>query len=189
MLKTIIHSILFIYQFNTGNDINGVVEDQIDKPERSIPSGSVSIRKAYIHYILGVILYFTYGYYDNFFWQTFSWISSGFVINFGGLGKYGLWKKLLLCPGNYVIFDVNYCFANGITNLFNHSLKEWVFINVLTLGVIIIWPIQDLRDVKADAIFDRKTFPVVYGVKNSRKMMIIALFVNILFIYSYDYYF
>ncbi len=46
----------FIYRFNVANDINGVIEDKINKPEIAIPSSIVSMREAWIHYVLSVTL-------------------------------------------------------------------------------------------------------------------------------------
>jgi 4-hydroxybenzoate polyprenyltransferase len=105
-----IHKVLdllctFIYQFTVANDINGVIEDKINKPEIAIPSGLVSMRKAWIHYVLSVILYLIYGYSENFLLESFIWSMTSFIAHFSLIVKNGFLKKVLMFPGIYVLFN------------------------------------------------------------------------------------
>ncbi len=69
----------------------------------------------------------------------------------------------------YVFINVYYCYANGISSVNEVSFKVCGFAVVMALNVTLLWPLQDLRDVRRDTIAGRTTFPVVYGLENRSK--------------------
>ena len=50
-------SILFIYSFNLSNQITGVLEDQMNKPDRPIPSGKVTLEGAKLRRVVAISAY------------------------------------------------------------------------------------------------------------------------------------
>ncbi len=77
--KFLLYCTLALYQFNVGNQIDGVEEDRINKPDK--PAGIVSIEKAWKHFWFVVILYLIFGFYGQYFAYTLGWILMSYLLN------------------------------------------------------------------------------------------------------------
>ncbi len=130
----LIYIIIFIYQFNVGNQISGVVEDAVDKPERPIVSGLISMRKAKVHLFSSIIIFLVFGYQCGFIFETISWIIISYLLNYTELGKHGFWKNVLFFPYSYFILSISCCFANNISNVqfIKEHFNVWLYVLINT---------------------------------------------------------
>ena len=180
-LKVIYAAISLLFLVGGFNTLNGVFDraiDRVNKPNRPIASGKMSVRMGvlysmalYIIAIFGAILV-------NFYFISIVLISilltalysipfvnlrSRFVINtFTGLIFYGF-----LCPlSGWAIYPY-----------LRMPIEMIIFIFILGAGIAIT---KDFEDIKGDKMFGIKTIPVVFG-ESSRK--IVSFLLILAFIY------
>ena len=170
------------FEISAGNVINDYYDyniDLINKPERPIPSGRISLKNgrnyAYILFILGTICGFLISYMTN-NWIPFTIVLIADVL----LYLYAYKFKATPLLGNFLVaLMTGLCFIFGGYTLNNPDI---IFISyfigffalVMTLAREIT---KDIEDIEGDKAEGARTFPILYGKKASA---IIAIFLTIL---------
>ena len=159
-----------------GNVINDYFDykiDAINKPERPIPSGRISLKSAYTYasllFIIAVILGTLLSYLINNFTPALIVALSSLLMYY-----YGHTLKKVALIGNIAIsFLTGLCFIfagviiaadTGLFEIVTISAYLGFFAFVMTMAREIV---KDMEDIEGDKVEEAKTFPINYGLKKS----------------------
>ncbi|KAJ6482509.1 UbiA prenyltransferase family-domain-containing protein [Mycena sanguinolenta] len=173
IIKSIAHSItyfaLYVYAFNIANQITGVDEDRINKPDRPLPSGLVTLQGAYIRWYATTLLLLVIGVAGEAFPWTILWVFITVYLCFGGGDKHWITKNLVcMSAGSVCLLQVAWRLVAPIT------IRETRWATTLSCVGGIVVNLQDLRDFEGDRISGRQTLPVVLG-DNFRWVMAVII--------------
>ncbi|KAJ7842721.1 UbiA prenyltransferase family-domain-containing protein [Mycena olivaceomarginata] len=164
--RTLIYLILLIYTFTSSNQISSVAEDRINKPDRPIPSGRISLQGAYIRWYASTVAFLILGAAEGVMPWTVLWFLLTIAQNFTGFRKHWFTRNsVFISLGTLCIMQPMWIqFAP------NNS-PEWRW--VLTLSVLrgILFQVQDFRDIVGDRAAGRNTLPLALGERSSRRVM------------------
>lgn len=155
--KCTLLSFLLLYTFTISNQINGIEEDRINKPDRPIVSGRVSLQGAYARYgifTLGcLLLAFAMGVEVG----AITFMVLGALHNFTNISSFRPAKDFattgILASGLYTAWVLG-----------GGDLRRGInWIACLSINLLFTISIQDLRDVIGDAASGRSTTPWILG--------------------------
>ncbi|MFB6305720.1 MAG: geranylgeranylglycerol-phosphate geranylgeranyltransferase, partial [Flavobacteriales bacterium] len=207
----VLSTILIAASGNIINDYFDLKADRINKPEKVIVGKYLPRRIAMavhiflniIGVLIGIFLSFKYD-----FW----WILLIHVISITILWFYSIWFKRILLIGNFAIafvtalvpvlvgiFDLNVLICD-YPNVFqwsslinkNDDLFILLFLGYALFAFLatLIREIQkDMADVKGDRSAGSNTFPVIYGKKKSKGLVVSMIFVKIFLVFLISLYF
>lgn len=166
---------LIVFLFTgAGNVINDYVDHKIDainKPERPIPSGRISLKTAAIYsiilFIISIIMAFIIGPIPGII------VILSAILMF--LYAYYLKKSLLI--GNLSIaFLTGLCFvfAGVVLDAVTISIILGIYAFLMTMAREIV---KDMEDIEGDSAENAKTFPIIFGM---RAASILAAFFMVL---------
>uniref|UniRef100_A0A093UXV2 Digeranylgeranylglyceryl phosphate synthase n=1 Tax=Talaromyces marneffei PM1 TaxID=1077442 RepID=A0A093UXV2_TALMA len=144
------------------NQIDGVNEDKVNKPDRPIASGATTLRAAKIRWTILTLLYLGYSFYLGVEKPTLLWIATTIAHNFLGFANFGPTKDG--CMGAGCIAQLTAGWAIGGSS----PEMGWDWIKYITLYMLWPIPLQDLRDVPGDKAVGRLTTPILMGDTISR---------------------
>ncbi|KAJ7201896.1 UbiA prenyltransferase family-domain-containing protein [Mycena pura] len=158
LVRSVLYCLPFLYSFNIANQINGVAEDQINKPDRPLPSGRVSLRGAYIRWHAMTVAYLAAGAAWGVFPWTALWVCITICLNFGNGDKHWATKNVLFMTAGPL------CLFQGAWGLVAPpSAPETRWIVLLSCAFGILASLQDLRDIDWDRVAGRRTLPIILG--------------------------
>ncbi|KAJ6526402.1 hypothetical protein B0H19DRAFT_1275758 [Mycena capillaripes] len=142
--RTLIYLILLIYTFTSSNQISGVAEDRINKPDRPIPSGRISLRGAYGRWYASTGAFLILGAGEGVMPWTVLWVLLTIAQNFTGFGKHWFTRNaVFISLGTLCIMQ----------------------------PIGILFQVQDFRDIVGDRATGRNTLPLALGERSSRRVM------------------
>ncbi len=156
------------------NDYFDVEIDKINRPERPIPSGKISIKSALTYYLLLNLLALILISFTNSIAFLIAFLS--IIIIF--LYSHSLKNKGLV--GNFVV-----AFMTGLAFIFGGVIGE----NILPLIFPFLFAflinfareiLKDIEDIEGDKSKNLKTFPIVFGEKKSFQLITIILILTII---------
>jgi len=156
------------------NDYFDVEIDKINRPERPVPSGKISLKSALVYYFVLNFIALVLVSQTNIYAFVIALISV-FLIFFY---SYKLKSKGLI--GNFVVG-----FMTGLAFIFGGAIGE----NVVPLlfpfifGLLINFAreiLKDVEDVEGDRIKNLQTFPIVYGEEKSLKIFTFLIVLTII---------
>ncbi|KAF4631709.1 hypothetical protein G7Y89_g6420 [Cudoniella acicularis] len=155
--KSALLGFVLLYTFTISNQINGIEEDRLNKPDRPIVSGMVSLRGAYKRYILLTIGALIFARVMNVETGAFMFMAFGALHNFTAISSFGPTKDFVttavLTSGLYSAWELGSGTASrGV---------EWII--CLAVNLVFSISIQNLRDVVGDAATGRHTTPLMLG--------------------------
>ena len=196
-ISVFLATILVFLMAGAGNVINDVFDykiDAVNKPDRPIPSGRISLKNARIYagilYIVSAILSLIISYLINNFLFFVIIICSAVIIY-----AYSRYFKAMPLVGNIVVGGmIGFCFVVGGFILLCNT-KDWdifkvsVYIGLLAAVANVAREIvKDMEDVRGDQLGGARTFPVIYGKKASSIITILLLAVTVaVHIYLYTF--
>lgn len=155
--KSAILSFLLLYTFTISNQINGIEEDRLNKPDRPIVSGRVSLWGAYARYFMISIGALVLSRGMRVEAGAIIFMLIGAVHNFTKLSSFGPAKDLLttcvLLGGLYSAWQL------GGGN--RRKGVEWIA--CIAANMLSSISVQDLRDIVGDAATGRRTTPLMLG--------------------------
>jgi geranylgeranylglycerol-phosphate geranylgeranyltransferase len=187
-VSVLLASILVFFMAGAGNVINDVFDYEIDavnKPDRPIPSGKISLRNARIYaavlysiaILLGVIISCLI---RNFIFLAII-IASAVIIY-----AYSRYFKAMPLIGNIVVgVMIGLCFVVGgfilLCDMGDRTVfKVSVYIGLLAAVANVARElVKDMEDVHGDQLGGARTFPVLYGKKISAVIAMILLVVAV----------
>jgi len=179
---------VFIYIFITAsgmviNDIYDLEIDKINRPERPIPRGSITLKQAKILFII----YLCFGLFFSLLSTIFFSLSIlNFVIVsfFGFIGwVYAKWGKKSGFLGNLVVgisFSIGLVYGAVLNSSFIPPYILFFFITAFSL-LVSREIIKGCEDIEGDKSQGVKTLAIKIGIKNSRNVAVIFALVAIIF--------
>lgn len=178
LCKVIVYFVLYIYNFCMMNQIVGIEEDKINKPDRPLASGLINLNQAKVRLCITMILFPTYAYLSGdlvILYSAIGWQIIMICYNYLGFDKHWFNKNIVfITTGTFVQLTAAYEYGNLPLNIKDRELPYlWILYISLAFGISL--NLQDLRDVIGDQKLNRQTLPVLLGQEKSRK--IIALII------------
>ncbi|KAF8198274.1 UbiA prenyltransferase family, partial [Mycena galopus ATCC 62051] len=164
--RTLVYLILLLYTFTSSNQISGVAEDRINKPDRPIPSGRISLQGGYIRWYASTGAFLILGAAEGVMPWTVLWVLLTVAHNFTAFGKHWFTRNTVFMSLTTL------CIMQPMWLHFTPSNpREWRW--VLTLSVLsgILFQVQDFRDIVGDSATGRHTLPLALGERSSRRVM------------------
>ncbi|THV07130.1 hypothetical protein K435DRAFT_631608, partial [Dendrothele bispora CBS 962.96] len=149
----------YIYFFNLSNQITGIDEDRIDKPDRPIPSGKVTVAGAKLRWALVLAVFLSIAVYEPTLQpETICWVLTVALLCATPFGNHWFVKNCVaMSTGTWALLGASW---KAIAPLTPHSER---YILAISLWAGLMTHIQDLRDMKGDAAVGRQTLPLVLG--------------------------
>ena len=176
-LPIIICALIVFVCTGAGNTINDVFDykiDEINKPNRPIPSGRISLKNArnfsYILFGIGIVLSLICSYLVNSIWPSVIVIPAVVIMYL-----YARNLKAMPLVGNITVATLTgFCFviAGTVIACATNSLKI-LFISIY-LGLFAVFMtlareiVKDMEDIEGDKLEGARTFPILYGKKIPR---------------------
>jgi 4-hydroxybenzoate polyprenyltransferase len=173
LLRSLLYFSFFVFTFCLSNQIVGVEEDRINKPDRPLARGLVSIRGAWIRWALAMVLYTFIGWKLDVLVWTLLWQAVTLIHNLAGGARNWFIKDLSMGVGVFVQLRAGWLLGAPMTEAAN----TWILF--LAVAIFVLVPVQDLRDIDGDRLSRRKTFPMVFGVKTTRMFLAVGFTVLI----------
>lgn len=157
-LLVVVFLLAILLVFNISNQLCDIEEDRIDKPDRPLPSGMISLKGAQDRCFLSAFTGLAIALYIEAVPCTILFYAMAYMHN--NLGGKRLWhvRTYLTATGILVPIIVGW---NTTAPIPKQVLLLFLYIKVLWC---IIGPIQDLRDLDGDSKSGRNSFPIVFGV-------------------------
>ncbi|KAF7340785.1 UbiA prenyltransferase [Mycena sanguinolenta] len=165
-----VYFLLYIYAFDIANQINGVAEDRINKPDRPLSSGRVSIQGAYIRWYITTAAHLLLSALLGVLPWCILWVAITVYTSFYGGDKHWLTKNLLfMSVGSLCLLHASWALVTPLT------VREWRWALTLSGVFGVVANVQDLRDVAGDKVAGRQTLPIVLGDGTFRGVMVLSL--------------
>ncbi|TDL26804.1 hypothetical protein BD410DRAFT_825296 [Rickenella mellea] len=154
----------YVYFFNLSNQITGVDEDRINKPDRPIPSGKVTVPDAIRRWVVALSTFIGISIYEpSLRPETICWVLTVAFLCLSSAGSHWFGKNsVAMTTGTWALLSASWkaiAPATPKSNAYVYAVALWAGLTV---------HIQDLRDIAGDAAVGRKTLPVVFGDRGSR---------------------
>ena len=98
VLWALIYFFHYIYSFNLSNQYTGAEEDKINKPDRPIPSGLVTVEGARFRWYIITVSYLVVGVAIGNVWSSLLWILNYLVYHHCGLSEHWFTKNSIFLP-------------------------------------------------------------------------------------------
>jgi 4-hydroxybenzoate polyprenyltransferase len=170
--KSLVYFFLYIFTFCLSNQLTGIEEDKLNKPDRPLVRGLVSRKGALVRWGIGMLLYTLIGYWFGVLGWTLLWQIASILHNFGGWSKHWFTKNVIMFFGTLAQL------AAAWELIMPLNATGWRWVLTIALGVFFLVSLQDLRDVDGDKVNHRKTLPIVYGMKPVRIALAIGFAVQ-----------
>lgn len=172
-----------------GNAINDVFDykiDAINKPNRPIPSGRISLKTAKIYaislFLVSILISIFISYLVNSYWPAVIVICAAILMY-----VYASHLKAMPLIGNIVVASLTcFCFIFGGT-IIACDTGDWIiFLVSIYLGLFALFMtlareiIKDMEDIEGDKADGARTFPIIYGKKIPSIVSIILIVVTTL---------
>ncbi|MBN2003943.1 MAG: UbiA family prenyltransferase [Anaerolineae bacterium] len=157
-LKGLVYFSFYIFTFCLSNQLAGVDEDRLNKPDRPFVRQMITHRGGRIRLIVSMLLYTAIGAWFGILWWTLLWQVVTILHNRFGWAKHWFTKNLAMFLGTLAQLAA----AWELTIPLNAEGWRWVL--TIALGVFFLVGLQDLRDVAGDKKSDRLTLPIAYGM-------------------------
>ncbi|MCA9637951.1 MAG: UbiA family prenyltransferase [Myxococcales bacterium] len=165
-----LYSWLFVHMFCLDNQIEGVDEDRLNKPDRVIPSGRLSLADARRRRPIVSALFLAVGALLGVPLAAAAWVLLTALSHHAGWDRHWLTKNLgQVGLGSIAQLAAAWDIAAPTTP----CPWSWVLALSGTLGVAML--IQDFRDVAGDAAAGRRTLPLVVGDRPARALCVLVL--------------
>ncbi|KDR71876.1 hypothetical protein GALMADRAFT_213704 [Galerina marginata CBS 339.88] len=161
----------FVYFFNLSNQITGFKEDCINKPDRPIPSGKVTLAGAQVRWALAFISFLGLAYAQpSLLYETLCWIATAAFLCLSEAGNHWFGKNCVaMTTGTLALLSGSW---KAVTAATPQSER---YTATIAIWVGLLMQIQDLRDIEGDAAVGRKTFPLVFGDERGRWIITLLL--------------
>ena len=171
---------------NTINDVFDVKIDEINKPNRPIPSGRISLENArnyaFALFGIGIALSFVDSYLVNSIWPSVLVVPAAVIMylyarNLKAMPLIGNLTVATLTGFCFVIAGVVIACATNSLKILFISIYLGLFAMFMTLAREIV---KDMEDIEGDKQEGARTFPILYGKKISSIISIILIVVTTL---------
>jgi len=161
----------YIYFFNLSNQITGVDEDRINKPDRPIPSGKVTLEGAKWRWVIALSAFLGVAVFEpRLLPETICWVFTVAFLCLTSAGNHWFGKNCVaMTTGTWALLSASWKAIALVTP------KSERYVLAVAIWAGLMTHIQDLRDIKGDAAVGRKTMPLVFGDGASRYIITFLL--------------
>ena len=166
--RSLLYFWLYIYAFCLPNQITAIEEDRRNKPYRPLVVGAVSLRGAWVRWLVVMVAFSIVGAWLGVFAYTLLWQVLIIGSNILGGARSWVFKNLSMSLGIVAQLGAAWQMMIPLTP----TAWRWIL-----LPAVVIFPLislQDLRDVEGDRVIGRRTFPLVFGERATRILLGIA---------------
>jgi 4-hydroxybenzoate polyprenyltransferase len=163
-----VYFLLFILSFCIANQIIGIDEDRVNKPDRPLVAGIVSYDGALVRLVCSQIAFSLVGLCFNVLEWALLWQLFTFLYHFAHWDKNWFTKGLVIGIGAIVQLSAAWQLVTPITPI----AWRWIFMMGSFWTTLVA--VQDFRDIEGDRIIGRKTLPMVIGETPSRVILSIG---------------
>ena len=168
---TFMYFLLFLYSFNLCDQIAGAEGDKLDKPDRPIPSGLITIQGAKYRWCLITTVYILCSVAIGNVWSCLLWVVVTLLYCHGATGwdKHWFTKNFIsMTLGTFVLG------WSGWSIMYGHPWMDTSYaITVVSLSLYVgaTANLQDMRDVEGDKRTGRLTLPISFGIPSSKRLL------------------
>jgi 4-hydroxybenzoate polyprenyltransferase len=164
--KAALYFALYIYVFCLPNQLRGIEEDRLNKPDRPLPSGRLSPSQVMVRWRIAMLIFpitaLLLGGWQLSIWSIL-WQSILMAYNYGGLDKHWVTKNIVFIgAGTFALLGA----AWQIGASHNAENLSWIVTISLLFGTTL--HLQDFRDIAGDRRAERRTLPIAIGVGRAR---------------------
>jgi 4-hydroxybenzoate polyprenyltransferase len=163
LVKDVIYFWLCITTFCLSNQINGVEEDRLNKPERPLVVGLVTIEQAQTRWYIAMVLFSLFGLITGTLGWALTWQIGCILYEYFGGARHWYFKTFL--GGIGVTSEVGAAWQLAQREI---PPVTWTWIMIVGLYLIVLLAVQDFRDMAGDRALGRKTMPLLFGEMPSR---------------------
>jgi 4-hydroxybenzoate polyprenyltransferase len=156
---------LYTYTFCLSNQIMGVEEDRLNKPDRPIPAGLMSRSDALVRWVISSVAFMLVGWWFGVAMWSVLWLAVCIAHNFLNLSKRWVLKCVFMSAGIVAQLAAAWAMVTPLTGL----AHTWIV--VIALLIFPTVSLQDLRDMAGDRCLGRKTLPLVAGDRLTRILL------------------
>jgi 4-hydroxybenzoate polyprenyltransferase len=171
----LLYFLLYVYTFDLANQIVGIEEDRINKPDRPLVTGAVSYEGAWVRLIVSMELYTLVGWWLGVLEWTLLWQVSIILLNFYGWNNFWATKNLMMGVGGFTLLAAAWHLGTPNTPI---PQSAWIWSLVLHLIAVPLSCVQDMRDIEGDRLIGRKTVPIVFGENTARVLLCLGFIVS-----------
>ena len=165
---------LFIYVFEINSQIFGVEEDRINKPERPLPAGVITLKQGKKRAVIISASFIAYAFLLNVELWALLWFGLVWLYSYTGCSRHWLLKCLFVSIGTLTQLSAA-AIISGVP-----LLDIWVWLLSIFIMVTLLIGVQDFRDVEGDRRVGRVTLPIRVSVRRARLSIAQACLVCIL---------
>jgi 4-hydroxybenzoate polyprenyltransferase len=177
VLKSFVYFWLYLWAFCLSNQVDGIEEDALNKPNRPIVEGKASYTSTQLRWIIAILLFTAAGFFFGVLEWAILWNLVIIFHNILGFSKHWVGKNLLMSLGILSQLAAAWQLVSPLTP----SAWKWIFV---LAGIIFpLVSVQDLRDINGDIANERKTFPIVFGEVFTRIWLTVLFLLTPLLIY------
>lgn len=177
LILSLLYFWLFLTCFCTSNQLEGLEEDRINKPDRPLPAGMISARGALYRCYGSAIICLILGIYLGITVFVTITLVSIFLHNFLNLGHHWFTKNLLVAIGMFTTLGAGWQMVAPLNS------TVWLWLIFLPGVWFFLGHIQDFRDIDGDKRIGRVTFPIYFGEEFSRGLLMIGFLMLPMFIH------
>lgn len=160
------YMVLYLYVFCVSNQLTGIDEDRINKPDRPLVADLTSPRAARYRWYTAMVAFSLTGWALGVLAWTLLWQVVTVLHNFARLSRWWPTKNLCMVAGTIAQMAAAWQMVGPI----DATGWRWILSVSLILGGIAI-TIQDLRDTSGDRATGRRTLPLALGEHATRRLL------------------
>lgn len=165
-IVTFSYFFLFIYVFEINSQLLGLEEDKVNKPERPLPSGAITLKQGKKRAIIISASFISYAFLLDVELWALLWFGLVWLYCYAGCSRHWLLKCLFASVGAQTQLPAAAIIA-GVP-LQGIWQDIWVWFPGIFVMMTLLVGVQDFRDVEGDKKVGRVTLPIRFGVRRAR---------------------
>jgi 4-hydroxybenzoate polyprenyltransferase len=163
LAKDVVYFWLCITTFCISNQLNGIEEDRLNKPERPLVTGLITPEAAKTRWHVAMVLFSLFGLLTGTIGWALTWQIGCILYEYFGGAKHWYFKTFL--GGIGVTSEVGAAWQLAQREI---PPVAWTWIAIVGLYLITLMAVQDFRDMAGDRALGRRTMPLLFGEVPSR---------------------
>lgn len=160
--KSVIYFWLYMYIFALSNQYVGHEEDRINKPDRPIPGGLVSMEGTMLRWHVASLLFLFVGFLFGVSEWAVLWLGVTVAHNWLKWSWHWFGKNFLMGVATLAQLAAAWQIVHPLDDI------GWRWVIMMSVLIFLIVAVQDLRDLEGDRAIGRLTMPMVFGEVLSR---------------------
>ncbi|WP_369198955.1 UbiA family prenyltransferase [Streptomyces djakartensis] len=173
VIGSVCYALLATYAFDLSNQIAGLAEDELNKPNRPLVTGFLSLTGARHRLQVICLLLLCFGTAMGVGWWTIGWIAVFIANNHLGVAKTPYGKPAIVGVQAFMQLMTAWLIVR------EPSSRETAWIGLTSFTLALLMPLQDIRDVAGDQAIGRRTIPIQFGEYATRLYLQLVLLCSI----------